>query len=287
MKMIDAKKEKEYTTVAYAHIAYALAQLDLAHPSFFMSAMTCITRHIRTISLRSLSLLAWAYAKSELDHQLRGPVIRDAFNMMAERVMAHVAHADPEIITRVMWAFATLQLQNTALFKTIAAECLTTRARLERFDDQELCLLASSFGRLHHLNEALFARIADLASTQIHHYTPPRLQMLAVGFSEVGVKNETLLHLIAEQILQKKMTTFSSRQLVIMAGVFATFQIQNPAFMTELSRHFREYIALILPVDLASLAHSFATLRIQDEVFFLFLLFYFLFFIFYFLFFIF
>jgi hypothetical protein len=180
--------------VAYAHLAYAYAHLELPNVQFFAAVTSYLQRHTRSFPLKSLSMVAWAYAKIGGDKNQA----QSAFTIIAEAVADQVSGADAQIISHICWAFATLEVGAQSMFQRIAEECLSTHDRLERFSEQELCVLAWSFGRQHHRHDALFQRIGELARKQMRNYTPQHLQMLSLGFGELGIKDDGLLDLIAQ-----------------------------------------------------------------------------------------
>ena len=199
--------------MAHSHIAYAYAHLDIRHPTFFTSMTQYLSRNIRAFHLKSLSMVAWAYAKIGGDCTRTSAATRDVFKMISQVVSDQIATADPQIISHLTWAFATLEIPAANMFTAIAGECLSCSERLERFNAQEMCILAWSFGRQHHRHDQLFARISEIARKQMHGYTPQHLQMLSLGFGELGIRDEGLLELIANESIAK-MSGFSGATVI-------------------------------------------------------------------------
>lgn len=251
-------QSEELDGVAYAHVAYAYGHLDISHHAFFEGLKKYIPLHIHAFHLKSISMVAWAFAKigissssstcSDRDSSsasLSSLSLSSTFQIMSEVVIDQMKIAHCQVISHIAWAFSTLEIPAPKMFKAIADECVSTRERLEKFSEQEMCVLAWSFGRQHYHHAQLFARIAEIACKQIRRYTPQHLQMLFLGFAELGIRDESLFELFANESVVKIAAFSGVCDCVILfftAAAVVFFEHSSKLDNVRLGVHVREIV---------------------------------------------
>ena len=171
---------------------------------------------VRRLSARSVSSVAWAYARAHVRHDalLEGLAARAA----EPAVLAAFA---PQGLVNVAWAYATLGVRDEALLRALA-----TRVGAMRFRPQGIANFVWACAKLGWWDAAALEALAEQAHTVLRGFNAQDVASTAWAYATLGVRSTALMQALAGQAVRPAvLSSFKVQELAMVLWAFASLEV--------------------------------------------------------------
>ena len=229
------------------------AQPDLFQSMADISASILSSQHMEA---RLLSNLAYAFALIK-----RSP--HELFDRLSKNIIENASSFEPQGISNVMWAYATLEVASCPRLFEAFAEHMKSKAKLlDMFKLQHFANMVWAFSAAHISNTMLFDRVAEIIATTVGtNFKSQELSTILLAYTRNSHSSPKLFTKVAQVIIaQVDLKVFNPQDLSITVWAYATADESQPLLFKTFAYHIVELDNLdeFIPQHLAKILWSYA-----------------------------
>jgi hypothetical protein len=174
----------------------------------------------------------------------------------------------PQEIANILWAFATLGIKDKKLFDDFANEI--KKRNLSSFNPQDFANILWAFATLGIKDKKLFDDFAnEIKKRNLSSFKPQEFSNILWAFATLGIKDKKLFDGFANDIEKKNLTSFTPQNIANILWAFATLSIKDIKLFHAFANDIekRNNLADFAPQAIANILWAFATLDIKDKIF--------------------
>ena len=204
---------------------------------------------VSTCTARSLATVAHGVAKS------RVAGAREVLATVAAAAVPRLREFDPQALTNMAWAYATVGHAAPALLDAIAAAAVT---RMSDFYPQTLSNIVWAYAKVRHSAPALLDAIAVAAAPRLREFNAQDLTNTAWAYAKAGHSAPALLDAIAVAAVPR-LCDFKPQEIANTAWAYATLAHEAPALLDAIAEDGRKRMGDFNAQDRDSLVRAYAT----------------------------
>lgn len=219
--------------------------------------MGCVQQRVSEFTCVDLALTAWSLATLRIEP----PGLYDTISRLA---IPKINEFQPQALTNICWATATLRKENDALVRNAAIVAAKHIDAGVDFKPHEYSTLVWSMVITQAREEYLFNRVAACTMRRLPEFGPQELTNTVWAFASLGVKTDGLFEAIASEC-QAKLPRFNTQNITNLAWAYTHLALDSPELLAEVGRVSQERIGEMNVQDLAQLALSLVFARGHDQ----------------------
>jgi len=214
------------------------AQVDLFQSMADMSVSIISSQHMEA---RLMSNLVYAFALIK-----RNQTLHDGTTLLcrlSKYIIENAGSFEPQGVSNVLWAYATLGETCPQLFETFA-ELLTSNLKLlEMFQPQHLANTVWSFSAAYTTNTPLFNKVAEVFVKQcrdLRNFKSQELSNILLAYARNSHSSPTLFTKVAQAVIEKidrDLDMFNPQDLSITVWAYATVGEPQPRLFEKVATH--------------------------------------------------
>ena len=185
---------RHVTARSLTSIAWASAKLQLDDAGLWAAVSASAASLLPSLDAYALANVAWALATVRRVAPEADGALLEA---LAEAALARLGEFKPQELCNLLWAFATLKRRHRALFE--AASVAAARFCGAGFTAQGLSQTVWAFAKLGLAKHALLVAAAAAAKPRAAQYDPQSLATLAWAFANLEVEHAPLIGAVSAQ----------------------------------------------------------------------------------------
>ncbi len=194
----------------------------------FLSLANASVREMNQFNAQSLSNLAYAHAL--IGYAPKFDDGRDLFDHIAIHANGRTKEFNPQEVSNMVWAFATVKKRHDALFKAIGDE-VVAHDHLNGFNPQALSNIAWAYATARVSHPELFVKIGNHIARHNHlrDFKPQELSNTVWAYATAGVNHPKLFEKMANHIVSlDHLTEFDPQALSNIVWSYVTAEINHP-----------------------------------------------------------
>eukprot|EP00741_Cyanophora_paradoxa_P004553 tig00000808_g4422.t1 len=260
---------RSFNAQEICNVAWALATLQERNGPLLEALSRRALEVLPDFSTQGLSNLAWAFAKL----QAHDPAL---FSAVAGAAASVLPHFSSQGLSNLLWAFAAVQHRDEELLRRAAAELCTRMDDLlvaeagppegpgaGRIQSQNIANIAWAFAKLGVRDEAMMARVKEVALPRLPLCSPQAVANLAWSFGTLKVADREMFRALAAAA-GGMLPQFTSQGLSNLAWACATVSFMDGPFLRALAEEAAARIAEFNPQELSNTAWALASLGYDE-----------------------
>lgn len=223
--------------------------------SIFLKIANVAVHKLGRYDAQALSTTAITFARIGV-----APILDDGSNLfdsIAFYSMRRMRDFNPQGLSTLVWAYATVQVSHPSLFGRVAENALHI---LHRFNPQNLSNMVWSFAKLNHSHFRLFSRIAaeSLKFISTPESCPQNISNTLWSFATAGIYDVDLFEASARRMINR-IDDFNAQELANSASSFSSFDYSDHDLFKTIGDESVRKIKSFTPQNLANIVHAFST----------------------------
>jgi len=253
-----ADSEESIDAVTLCQLASSFAKARHNDVRLFEAIARAVLPILPDFNGRQLANLIQPFAFAKIVPKL-GDDGRTLFDEVAKVTILQVKSLAPQNMANILWAYATTEQSNPALFSAIAYEATP---RLKEFSSKQLANLAWALSKYPpQSKDIIFDRIAsEVVNRGMESFTNQGLTMIAHSFATVGHTSHDVFWNTVEEAATKRAFEFGYLECVQMAWSFATIERPSDELFRRIERVAISNIRAFNSQGLSNLSWAFSVL---------------------------
>ena len=155
--------------------------------------------------------------------------------------IARIREFQPQSLSNIAWATATLRKENDALVRNVAVVVSKQIDAGVDFRPHEYSTLVWSMVLTQAREDFLFERISKKIVQRVGDFGPQELTNAAWAFAALGIRPEGLFEAIGEEC-RIKLSYFNTQNITNLAWAYTHLEVGSPQLMTEVAEAARARI---------------------------------------------
>lgn len=244
---IMTKNMPSFTPRHISGVLWSFATLHHRGPEW-ERALEAAQGHLTEFSPVDLALTAWSIATMKMD-----PL--SLYDQISKLAIPKIADFQPQALSNIMWATATLKKENDALIRNAAmVACRHLDAGVD-FRPHEYSTMVWSMVLTQAKEECLFDRISRRILPRVTEFGPQELTNTVWAFASLGIRTEGLFEAVGAEC-HKKLRHFNTQNITNIAWAYTHLKVGGQGMLTDIAKLALSRVGEMNVQDLAQLALS-------------------------------
>jgi len=226
-------------------------------------AGTVAAEHLEARDLSSVTKMLMRMSKMEHASARSDPKLRDVLTRLYSQLHASDLSIWPRELSDIAFALGKLQMNDTVVVELLKRIAEIAKYQADQFTPHDMACIVFGFASLGVRNESLMSVIAAEVVNKIQGFDQRQLSNTAWAFAKCGLWNEQLVSAIAAECLVK-ISTFTVQSLSHISWAMAQWGTRKDDLMNAIAEESQRKASEFAPAPLAMTAWSFASLQLKS-----------------------
>jgi len=233
------------TVWAFATVGHRGVELD--------SVIGRVQEQLREFTCIDLALTAWSIATLKVEP----PGLYDEISRLSVPL---IAEFQPQALTNICWATATLRKENDVLIRNAAVVASRHMDAGLDFKPHEYANLVWAMVITQAREQCLFQRVSECVVRRVGEFGPQELTNTVWAFAALGVKTDQLFEVVGEEC-RRKLADFNTQNITNLAWAYTHLELTSPELLADVAHVALHRVDEMNVQDLAQLALSLLFIR--------------------------